>query len=733
VKIEEKKETKIVLTRPLTLVRESESDASYKAPNFLQRILSLFKNVRPGSDLTRFQLPPQFNLPKSQLQCYGESVYCTAMDMLSMCNSGQDPVDRFISVVAWCISTTRPVNFGVAPYNPILGETHHVSKGTLNLFFEQISHHPPVTALHATDEKENIEMIWCQQPVPKFNGTSVEAKVHGKRVLKLLNHCETYEMNCPHLLLRILPVPGADWIGKVNIRCLETGLEAKLSYRSPNFLGMGSNHRMIKGKILDSSLKLLYEVDGHWDRIVNLKDTKNGEVRVIYDAKEVISGLETPILKDKESVWPTESVNVWGELSQAILSKEWDKAREAKLEVEERQRELMREKELKGETWISKHFLVSNKKEGWECSPIHKSVPAAPIIVAQVLGVKVQETNIVLTKPFSLGNEADSELPPLFNFPKSQLQCYGESIYSTSSDLLSRCNTGQSPLERLISVVAWSISTTRPAIFGVAPYNPTLGETHHVSHHPPVSALHATYEKENIQIIWSQYPVPKFNGITTTKYAGTSVEAQVHGKRQLKLLNHGETYEMNSPHLLIKILPVPGIDWVGNVNIRCIETGLVAELCYMNQSFFGFGGSKRLIKGKIIDSSSLKILCEVNGHWDSTVTLKETSSEEVRVIYDAKEVISGLQAPTVKDAENVWPTESARVWSELSQAILSKDWEKARETKKAVEERQRELLKERESKGETWVPKHFILCQSKEGIWDCLPIQKWVPASPIVT
>lgn len=34
----------------------------------------------------------------------------------------------------------------------------------------QVSHHPPVTALHATDKEENIEMIWCQNPVPKFYG-----------------------------------------------------------------------------------------------------------------------------------------------------------------------------------------------------------------------------------------------------------------------------------------------------------------------------------------------------------------------------------------------------------------------------------------------------------------------------------------------------------------------------------------------------------------------------------
>ncbi|XP_027901915.1 oxysterol-binding protein-related protein 4C-like isoform X1 [Vigna unguiculata] len=380
VKMKEENERKIVLTKPLTIDSESDSDA-YKAPNLMQRILSLFKNVRPGSDLTRFQLPPLFNLPKSQLQCYGESVYCTGSDLLSMCNNGESPIDRFISVVAWSISTTRPVNFGVAPYNPILGETHHVSKGNLNVLLEQISHHPPVAALHATDEKENIEMIWCQRPDPKFNGRSIEAKVHGIRQLKLLNHGETYEMNCPHLLLKIFPVASADWSGTVTIRCQETGLVAELSYRSSSsFLGIGGNHRMIKGKILDSSsLKVLYEVDGHWDRIVKLKDTNNKEVRVIYDAQEVLSGLETPKLKDSESVWPTESAHVWGELSEAIVKKDWEKAREAKLEIEERQRKLLRERDSKGETWVSKHFVVSNNKEGWECSPIHKTVPAAPI------------------------------------------------------------------------------------------------------------------------------------------------------------------------------------------------------------------------------------------------------------------------------------------------------------------------------------------------------------------
>ncbi|KAL3534890.1 hypothetical protein ACH5RR_003351 [Cinchona calisaya] len=111
-----------------------------------------------------------FNLPKSQLHCYGESVYCMGGDLLSMCANGGTSLERLVSVVAWTTSTMRPLMFGVAPYNPILGETHHVSRGTLNVLLEQVSHHPPVTALHATDEKNNIEMIWCHYPVPKFRG-----------------------------------------------------------------------------------------------------------------------------------------------------------------------------------------------------------------------------------------------------------------------------------------------------------------------------------------------------------------------------------------------------------------------------------------------------------------------------------------------------------------------------------------------------------------------------------
>ncbi|KAL1321123.1 oxysterol-binding protein-related protein 4C [Arachis ipaensis] len=373
----------IVLTKPFSvLAQESDAETAYKAPNLMKRILSLFKNVRPGSDLTHFQLPALFNLPKSTLQIYGEQVYSTSTDLLSKCNKGKSPVDRLTSVVAWYISTKRPTIFGVVPYNPILGETHHVSKGNLNVLLEQVSHHPPVTALHATDEKENIEIICCQYHIAKFYGATVEGHIHGKRRLKLHNHGETYEMNSPDFSIRFLPVPGNNWVGNVNIKCLETGLVAELSFTMQSFLGFRGNRRAVKGKIIDSSSrKILCEINGHWDSTVAVKNTINGEERVILDAREVISGLQTPIVKDSKSVWPTESAIVWGQVNQAIMNKEWEKAVKAKKFVEERQREILRERASKGETWVPKHFSLSHTKEGdWDCFPVQKLVPPSPIV-----------------------------------------------------------------------------------------------------------------------------------------------------------------------------------------------------------------------------------------------------------------------------------------------------------------------------------------------------------------
>ncbi|XP_047331492.1 oxysterol-binding protein-related protein 4B-like [Impatiens glandulifera] len=378
----------VILTAPMSLDESEEDPSHYRAPNVLRRILTLLKSMRlrPGSDLTRVQVPPVFNLPKSVLQSFGESIYCIGEEecMVSRCARGPTSLDRFISVVAWNISTIRPFKFGVAFYNSILGETHHVSRGDLNVLLEQVSHHPPVTALHATNEKDGVSIIWCQRIVPKFHGTKVDAEVQGIRQLQLVHRDETYIMSHPNLEFRFFPMAGVYWSGKFAVQCLQTDFECELSFvRNPFFLGNKSNQSGIKGKIfVASSKKTLFEVNGHWDRTVTIKDITNGKVSIIYDAKQMLTKLKTPVVKNPKGVWDSESAVVWSKVSKGILNRNWEMAGEAKYEIEEKQREIAKERELKGEVWIPKYFNFSyTKEDGWTCSPKQESVPPAPIIV----------------------------------------------------------------------------------------------------------------------------------------------------------------------------------------------------------------------------------------------------------------------------------------------------------------------------------------------------------------
>lgn len=71
--MKEEEESTVVLTSPLSLDCESGND--YRTPNLLQRLLSLLKNVRPGSDLTRFTV------------CFSVFSYCILTSQ-SNCSKG---------------------------------------------------------------------------------------------------------------------------------------------------------------------------------------------------------------------------------------------------------------------------------------------------------------------------------------------------------------------------------------------------------------------------------------------------------------------------------------------------------------------------------------------------------------------------------------------------------------------------------------------------------------------
>ncbi|KAJ7534672.1 hypothetical protein O6H91_13G104800 [Diphasiastrum complanatum] len=371
----------VILTPPLS-IDKNPSTTDQKQKSILFRVLDLLKAVRPGSDLTKFRVPPQFNLPKSQLQLYGESIYCCGhgLDLLAMCTQGATPLERFVAVVRWHISTSRPAPFGKAPYNPILGETHHVSFGKFNLIAEQVSHHPPVTAIHVTDEMKKLRMTWWHEPAPHFYGNGIEVTIRGRRILSLLEFGEDYELTSPKLNIRFFPMPGTDWDGNTSVSCQQTGLKATISFKGKGLLGLRGGQRKISGKIWDSSGKTLYELRGSWDNVVNLIDRELEKTNELYDGRAALTEMEIPVIQNTQDISPLESVYIWSSLTKSILEMDWEKARTTKAKIEECQRVLRRQREKSGRTW-SPNYFRQNSNGDWEWLHSGKLVNLAPIVV----------------------------------------------------------------------------------------------------------------------------------------------------------------------------------------------------------------------------------------------------------------------------------------------------------------------------------------------------------------
>ncbi|KAI5074255.1 hypothetical protein GOP47_0010216 [Adiantum capillus-veneris] len=376
---------KLIISPPLdpfassSLKHQQQSDGTPEKTSLLSRIFDIFKGARPGSDLTRFQVPVQLNMPKSQLQLYGESVYCHSNDLLEECTKGSTPLERFLKVVAWHISTTRRAPFAQAPFNPILGETHHVSCGNLNVLLEQVSHHPPISALYATNEPADLRLQWWHSPSPRFCGNRVEVTIQGKRELWMDAHKEVYEMTSPKLVIRFFPTFGNEWVGKSTIKCNASGFEADLLFHSRPFFGWGSVCK-VSGRIIDSSTQTpLFDLSGFYNQKVTIQDLTTGDVSVLFDAEASLTNMKALEVQNRKNVHDKESLVVWREVMKGIVERDWEVARQAKHDIEEKQRSLAKERKRQGVPWIPSSFELIDGK--WQWRHTGQPVTQAPLVI----------------------------------------------------------------------------------------------------------------------------------------------------------------------------------------------------------------------------------------------------------------------------------------------------------------------------------------------------------------
>lgn len=276
---------------------------------------------------------------------------------------------------------------------------------------EQTSHHPPVSAFHVTCPEKGLTARGFDQITAKFTGTSVKVLPgeHNMGIfITLEKHgSETYQLTHPaaHLggLLRgSLSVSVSEM---AYITCPQTKLKAILHYVEEGWLGRTTNK--IDGVVFrydpENDNKTLVQHVPDEDVLVRLSGPWREKVVFTIGPKPVVRfpvprvrggvtltddgvsqksvppeqhytiidvaplHVASKIIPPEAQQLPNESLTLWGGVTKAIHAKQFSKATEIKVELEEKQREKAREREKKQETWqpvFFEHVVGNGGKPG---------------------------------------------------------------------------------------------------------------------------------------------------------------------------------------------------------------------------------------------------------------------------------------------------------------------------------------------------------------------------------
>lgn len=309
--------------------------------------------------------------------------------------------------------------------------------------------------------------------------------------------------------------------------------------------------------------------------------------------------------------------------------------------------------------------------------------------------------------------------------PESGLETAASSF--DRADAFASIGDSDDPLERILAVArfcigGYSLSMNKST---KKPYNPVLGETieivwdmgktngrqrfyaEQVSHHPPNAGAFASNKKKGVFINMGQ--------ASKAKFWGTSVMINSKGSADLYVTRFGdETYEFNFPDLKISgfLWGRITLEWVGTVEIVCKKTGLKAQIEFKAKPWFrgkyvvshqsnaflwisntSFPFRYNCVTGKVssIDDTKYKNpVATLDGKWTESMEVTYKASGKTRTLFDAKDAAIPRVSKTLEELDE-W--DSRRIWAQVTENILKKDFKTANIHKNAVEEEQRKRIK----------------------------------------
>jgi len=324
---------------------------------------------------------PSFILSPTSLTEFS-AYWCEPTEEFLAISAGPDPEDRMLRVLKWFICTLRgqytaretQTGSEKKPLNPILGELHlgewETSKGPTKLVSEQVSHHPPITAYHISNDQAGVALQGHCGQKTSFGGKTISVRQVGHALLTVKlpsGEIEKYLITLPKLRIEGL------WYGAPYIELSESsyiqsssGYHTAIAYSGKGYFS-GKSHTFsasVSANPSSSSKDALYVIEGQWTETSKYtKGTKGSKAREgqpFLDVARSAPGWKSLSLKPVSEQGPMESRRVWYDVAEGIKKGMFDDATAAKMKLENDQRQKRKDEQASGQTWQLQRFTLVN-------------------------------------------------------------------------------------------------------------------------------------------------------------------------------------------------------------------------------------------------------------------------------------------------------------------------------------------------------------------------------------
>ncbi|EDW67762.1 oxysterol-binding protein 1 [Drosophila virilis] len=339
-------------------------------PNYPLSLWSIMKNCI-GKDLSKIPMPVNFNEPLSLLQRLVEDYeYAEILDHAASCT---DESEQLAYLAAFTVSAygTTAIRTG-KPFNPLLGETYECDRRDdlgWRCLAEQVSHHPPVAALHC----EGKDWVCWQEfsMTSKFRGKYLQVNPLGGAYVLFHKSGHRYSWHKVTTTVNNIIV-GKLWVdqhGTMEIVGTNAahGNKCILNYIPYSYFSRDVQ-RSVKGVVINRNKEAKWVVRGTWDDKIEIAPVLHtsgtaegptyttGEYKVAWKRRAAppesekyynFTTFACQLNEPEEGVAPTDSrLRPDQRLMEEGL---WEESNKEKVRLEEKQRTARRERETEAE------------------------------------------------------------------------------------------------------------------------------------------------------------------------------------------------------------------------------------------------------------------------------------------------------------------------------------------------------------------------------------------------